>query len=251
MRTRFLRGDTTQNNGLTLPNGELSIDLEKRALRLHDGSTLGCFEILGTQAYVPPGSTIIAGDELTGFYGEIVGSDFITYSSLSYQVGLSAGTLQHDAESAWLKFSLDGRVVYVAKKPIRHTITAREINDQHLTVENSSTSTVTVNDNVFKVTLLTGGDTNPASSPGGEWNRLMYPIHIDDPDGLEWGINYTNGDLSIGEGDGRATWTSASETDTYGDRIFRGHSSLTAFSSVRTDYAVAVHGWRPVLRSVE
>jgi hypothetical protein len=41
MRTRFKRGNTQENNSLVLLAGELSIDIEKKALRIHDGITPG------------------------------------------------------------------------------------------------------------------------------------------------------------------------------------------------------------------
>jgi len=81
MRTRFLRGDTTQNNGLTLPAGEIAIDTEKHAVRLHDGATPGGFEIIGQKAYEGPTS----GDLNAGFYGELGPNDFLTYGSSPQQ----------------------------------------------------------------------------------------------------------------------------------------------------------------------
>jgi len=62
MRTRFLRGSTAENNGLTLPSGELSIDVEKKAVRLHDGVTQGGFEMVGSPIESPvPGPDTFQG----------------------------------------------------------------------------------------------------------------------------------------------------------------------------------------------
>ncbi len=117
MRTRFLRGTTEENNGLILPEGELSIDEEMKAVRLHDGSTPGGFEIIGTQA-VMPGETLIAGDATHGFYGQISSANFIDGETLAAAVGLSYGTAINTTTN-WLKFSINNKVLYIPQKPIR------------------------------------------------------------------------------------------------------------------------------------
>ena len=43
-QVQFRRGTTAQNNSFTGAVGELSIDTDKDALRIHDGTTSGGFE---------------------------------------------------------------------------------------------------------------------------------------------------------------------------------------------------------------
>lgn len=43
-------GTTAENNALTLPEGFISIDSERKAIRIHDGVTQGGFEALGRKA---------------------------------------------------------------------------------------------------------------------------------------------------------------------------------------------------------
>lgn len=50
----FPHGNTEENDLTTLPEGAISVDIERKALRIHDGVTPGGFEILGQQAYTPP-----------------------------------------------------------------------------------------------------------------------------------------------------------------------------------------------------
>ncbi len=250
MRTRFLRGNTTENNGLTLEPGEFSMDLEAKALRLHDGATPGGFELLGTRAYEPqvgPGSEVLlAGDDQLGWYGEVSGSDLLTYSTLATDIGLSAGTLQHDAESLWLKFAYQGKILFVAKKPARHTVSWDDIDAVGAVF---GTTQVTIGSNTYNVRLMTGGDADPATATGGEWNDLLYRVHVDDPTGSGW-ASYTDTDIVVGTGYGRASWAQEANASNSGSRVNRGNSSLTYFTVYTSSNANSAYGWRPVLELV-
>jgi len=251
MRTRFLRGNAAENNGLTLPEGELAIDLEKMALRLHVGDVLGGYEIVGQQAYVPPvgpgPTTLLAGDDQLGWYGEVTGEELITYSGLSTEVGLSAGTLQHDAESLWLKFAYQGMILFVAKKPIRHSVSWDNINAVSAVYDDVSAPAIQVGGNTLRVTLLTGGNADPASGAGGEWNDLIYRVHQSDPTGTNW-ASYTDADLVVGSGNGRGSWMQETSPSNASYRVGRGASSLTYFGTAASSTAPSSNGWRPVLR---
>lgn len=49
MRQRYPYGSTNANNGLTLPDGRVSIDTERKAIRLRDGETPGGYEAVELQ----------------------------------------------------------------------------------------------------------------------------------------------------------------------------------------------------------
>lgn len=288
MRTRFLRGNTAENNGLTLPNGELSVDLEKKALRLHDGQTLGGFECVGTIAFEPY-SELIAGDTTAGFYGEVPGEEFISYGDLSTAVGLSAGTLQHDAESAWLKFSLDGQTLYIAKKTARHSVAWTDIYQAGCVygVDGYGThpsggqvdqgTIVAIGGNDYRVRLIKGAGVDPLNtmdfgydlpeSHGSEWNRLMYPIHSGqhsyyehpashaDPNAdpyASW-ANYNDSDLIVekGAGNGNFSWCQETPTNNTSYRTIRGYHGIALFNRKQAISGALDHGWRPVLELVE
>lgn len=272
MKTRFLRGTTDENNGLTLPDGEFSVDLERKAVRVHDGQTLGGWELVGTPAIkLPLGpKELIAGSSSQGFFGETMPSDFITYESLATELGLSAGVSQYNEESIWLKCMLDNRTLYVAKKPARNTISWNDINNRNLVY---GTRTVTIDGFNFKVRLIKGASSDPTDTPlgydvagsyGSEWNRLMYPLHSgvhtnvsnpathSDPNADPFGAWASYSDLDLGVGD-NTPYTICQEVHTgrISGRVARGLSGVTRLlndSSTGSQYLVA---WRPVLELVE
>lgn len=250
MRIQLLRGNTAKNNQLVLSPGELSVDTERNTLRLHDGVTLGGVEV-NTRLLAPGPAALANGDGTTGFFGEVAGADMITYGALATEVGIVEGTLQHDAESAWLKFVKDGEILFVAKKPIHNSVSWDALAAAGAVLNDGSAPIVTIDGYQFRVTLLTGGDGDPAAASGGEWNRLMYPVHVDDPTGLGWGVGYTNADLIVGSGDGGASWTQEVSDLDAGQRILRGGTTdVTDFNADISSATDLAYGWRPCLRLV-
>ncbi len=251
MRTRFLRGNTAENNGLTLPEGEISVDEETKAVRLHDGVTPGGFELVGTRAYEPlvgPGpEQLIAGTTEAGFYGEVDGpTDLLTYGDLSSAIGLSAGNLINDSQSKWLKFSYLGEILYVAKTPARDSVSWNHINAAGAVY--SGQSNITIGNNTFDVTLIKGGNADPSSAAGGEWNQLIYPVHYYDINDNNWNIGYTDVDLhTSGNEPGRQNWCQETISGYPDRRVQRGYSISYYVGNPATGSGTHT-GWRPVLR---
>lgn len=178
MKNLYRHGDTAFNNGLNLPVGHLSIDSEKKALRLFDGGTQGGFEAIGVKAYDPPvpgPQELIAGTMEHGFFGETTSDELFTYESLADQIGLSSGISQFNEESLWLKFALENKILYVAKKPARHTISWNQLHAVNAVFGTS----VTVGPHMLSCRLLKGTNSDPTvnetghdigASHGSEWN---------------------------------------------------------------------------------
>src|SRR5699024_4585372 len=82
-----------------------------------------------------------AGDRENGFYGFVQPHDFgkiidnpennqdFNSSNLALAVGLTQGTAQFE-NTAWMKFSRNGEIVFVPVKPIRHTLSWNSIYNQ-------------------------------------------------------------------------------------------------------------------------
>lgn len=292
MRQRYPYGTTAENDALTLPDSHFSIDTEKKALRIHDGETPGGFEVAGEQVLDldtsgPGPSTPVGGDTTTGFFGEVDGhNDFITYEGLASQIGLSAGDSQYNDESLWLKFVLDGTVLFVAKKPGRSALSWEDIyqagavygsDDEGLYPsdgEVTQDAQVEIDGYTFRVRLLRGASSDPTETGesdydhpdtyGSEWNRLLYPVHggdhtdtdnpgsHDDPEAEAFGAwaDYSDEDLvtHANFGNGSFSWCQETSQDSYPNkRVFRGRDGVAYYRRYLVGDGKEVRGWRPVL----
>ena len=109
-------------------------------------------------------------------------SDFITGDALASSIGLTEGTSQNST-AGWLKFSLDSKTLYVAKKPLRINISWNTLNSSGLI---TGTTTTVIGGKTYKVRLLKGrGDGLTTDIGSGydlkatwnsEWNRTMYHV---------------------------------------------------------------------------
>ena len=202
------------------------------------------------------------------FLGEVGVAGFINGEELATRIGLTAGTAQH-SDSPWLHFVLDGKTLYVAKKPYRHTVSWEHIDKQGAVF---GTKTVDINDKTYKVRLLksvatgdvyTGGNNgvfDPIQAYGSEWNRLMYSVHsgehtnANNPsprsgEGLYFGTlaQYTDADANYN------TFSWCQETfSTYPTtRVYRGLRGVSYLNWILASHAATSNGWRPVLELVE
>lgn len=131
---------------------------------------------------VPGPSELVAGTLEQGYYGEVSASEFIDGVTLASEIGLTAGTA-FNSNAGWLKFSLDYKTLFVAKKPFRYSISWNQINAVGAVF---GTTQVTIDGKLYKVRLLKGrGDGLTTSVAegfdakptwGSEWNRLMYHV---------------------------------------------------------------------------
>ena len=89
----------------------------------------------------PGPKSLIRGNEEAGFYGFVQPSEFglltdntdgqqdFNGANLALAVGLAQGTAQY-SDTAWMKFSRNGEIVFVPVKPIRHTLSWNSIYNQ-------------------------------------------------------------------------------------------------------------------------
>ena len=227
-----------------------------------------------------PGSPyLLSGTMEEGFFGEVSSSELITGDSLASQVGISQGTSQHST-AGWLKFAYKGKIQFIAKNPIRSSISWDAINTAKCVYGDSGDKQIIVDGKTYKVRLMRALDPsiNPKATAsaysgtvnhGSEWNRLMCQIHEqaiggswDYPDNIENDIgilehslgNGTNGmyndaDLVVKSGDGRASWCQEMSTST-SHRLYRGYNGVSLSSGSTSSNAYAYDGWRPVLELV-
>lgn len=198
---------------------------------------------------------LLAGTMDHGWFGEVSASDFITGPNLAKAVGMG---LPFPNPSDWLKFALNGKVLYVAMKVLSIRISWAQLNNAGLVF---GQKTVVVNNETYKVRLLkgcgpvvnyyqyTGFDV--AITHGSEWNRLMYHV-AGKPFGSASDILTSEG---IAEGDWAQYTKDQLETTTgsicqeadHANCYQRALSHLHYFP--KTDLAYS-SGWRPVLELV-
>ena len=193
--------------------------------------------------------------------------DFITGDQLATQVGLTAGTA-FNSDAGWLKFSLDYKTLYVAKRPFRRSVSWDQINARGAVFGDTQ---VEINGKLYKVRLLKGrGDELTTSISNGydtqpthnsEWNRLMYHVS---------GTPFANASNTLAsEGITEGDWAQFSESEllTYHasgtggyslcqdqadtTRCARGVYGVSYIRGIdRTSTAITL-AWRPCLELVE
>lgn len=229
----------------------------------------------GKGQYVPvkdttgsPGNQFtVAGDLQQGFFGTVSASELFTGTQLSSAVGISQGTIQFD-DTPWLKFALDGKILFRPMKAFRHSISWNTINGVGCVF---GTKTVTKNGHTYKVRLMKGALTAPSlydapdrGAKGSEWNKLMLPIHIQakdkswaypayvEDDIPYWGIDFTDQDLHTHNsfGNGTYVWCQETRNTKSSYRVLRGFDGASGSYSFGAANTYAADGWAPVLELI-
>lgn len=210
---------------------------------------------------------LIAGDENAGFFGEVPVDEFYDGREIATAANLTGGFIFNDDEP-WLKFVIDGKIIFKSKKPYRYNISWDSIDRKGCAY---GTTTVTKDGVTYKVRLMKGALTDPSkySDPdqgaiGSEWNRLMLPISehapsswgrqenfVDSPT-EDWGINYSDRDLGVvsGWGNGARHWCQEKSDSSSREKVSRGSFSVADSSISRENSSSNYYGWSPVLEVV-
>lgn len=174
---------------------------------------------------LPGPQTLLFGDVLRGYFGEVSAQDFISGADLCTEIGLSAGTLQN-SDAGWLKYHSDRQLVYVAKQSFRHNVSWNHINTAGAVWGGKLIKIV---NHIFACRLLSTA----------EWDKLIYPVHVNYD---EW-ASFSDAELNI-TGNGKYTWTS---TPSSSNRVIRGFGSVEGSGGVTPSTADSYYGFRPVL----
>ncbi|MCK9234847.1 MAG: BspA family leucine-rich repeat surface protein [Gammaproteobacteria bacterium] len=201
--------------------------------------------------------------QMAGFFGEVAPEDFINGASLASRIGLITGDLINLTEP-WLKFYLDGKILFIPKKPIMSDISWDEINACDAVFGNK---VLEINGGFYRVRLINGynedsgipykGGHDSEDTWGTEWNRLIYNVVETNPSypknsqyGPNW-VTYTENELGTKTGAGRFTWC-MEQTELDGEirKACRGNINTTRLTSQPASYKNANRGWRPVLEKI-
>ena len=198
------------------------------------------------------------------FIGEV---PLITGDELADIIGLSDGISQFD-EVPWLHFNDEGRDIYIAKKPFKHSISWDQLNAAGVVY---GSKTVTIGGKLYMVRLLRGGNGDPTASgtysgynttehQGSEWNRYMYPIHstthlnTSNPNTSDMGTlaQYTDQQLHMHYDYGNGTYSWCQEVSGTGAsaRVIRGNIGVTYGNGGTSSNTSTGFGWCPVLELI-
>lgn len=189
-------------------------------------------------------------DREDSFLGERTPAEFITREALESAVGITQGTAIYTGQDAWLEFRYGGKELFVAKKPMRHTVSATHLNSLGIV---KGQKVITINDKQYKVRLLTGGDgRDPTAVPGGEWDALIRRVHTSWPALTRW-ANYSHADLAMTGNNGGVCLCQERYLLNAQDagQLARGYPDSVVGIWYMPDNGVNnYYGWRPVLERV-
>jgi len=148
-----------------------------------------------------PGSQkLVDGDLENGFYGELLGSDFITPANLRAALNFTPGSVTNP-ETPWLKFARNGKTLFTPLQHISGSVSWQQLYDAGLVygtddfgsslyagTKVNQKRVVTIGKESFLVRLMTSAAPRPdrgmlaitstttqTQSTGSEWDDLIYP----------------------------------------------------------------------------
>jgi len=238
---------------------------EDKALEFFNGEEWVCVQSGTVNTIVDmsnaPGNKVGIGTMEEGFFGEVPASELFSASEIASACGISQGVAQFENEP-WLKFVIDGKIIFKPRKPIRHTISWDTINAANCVYGGSEGKRVTKNGQTYIVRLMKG-------AIGSEWNRLMLPIHEQAID-KSWaypanvgdnvpiwshnfgtGVNgmYTDADLMTHKNYGNGSYIWCQEKVGNGS-VCRGLNGVSYYHTPDSSSTFAHYGWSPVLELV-
>lgn len=179
----------------------------------------------------------------------------INGQTLASTMGLTAGVAINSA-IPFLHFELNGKKLYMAQKPFRHTVSWNQLNSAGLVFPSKR---ITIAGKQYTVRLPQGGAAtttgvfDPAWGYGSEYNHLMIPIMGGiagvSGEGLAYG---TIAQLSSDDLAGNM-YTICQDTTVVQPtwRTLRGGGgSLLYGHALTTDQMVGIYGWRPIIEPV-
>lgn len=211
---------------------------------------------------LPGPQALATGNPNVGFFGEITGTEFITYAALTTLAGITTGTAMTDASfpDRWLKVAYNGNVQYISRWTIRNGVSWAVLNTLGLITG----KVVTIKGKRYKIRLMQGANVDPWSgvdnaaggteTVGTEWNKLIYGLCNAAP--LEGPLlaNYTTDQLGLSPFSRNGTSILVKELSTTGTSTVRGNASGAIRGLYKypgtTATTDAIRGWKPVVEFV-
>lgn len=217
--------------------------------------------ILGTSSLIfgPGPQELIGGDMTNGYFGEVSVNELFTGNVLASHFNLTQGT-SINSDYGWLKFARYNNIIYIAKRPLRHSLSWNTLNSLNLMFGiDDGTSDIIKNDFTFICRNLTGLNNNPADHRdiqqhiGSEWHSLFYNVHntiVPSQIGDNW-ASFTDSDLMVGSrGSGTAVLIQEDITSHERGFVMVGYAGISSYAlagEANKSSTPNIRGWRPVL----
>ena len=208
----------------------------------------------------------IAGNLNAGYFGEVPMASLMGATDLATYIGLTEGT-PVNATTTWLKFALNGKILFVPKKPLRTNVSWQAIYQagavygletgtgvQSLPSNSpvQQTKRITTANGHFRIRLPQGANANPYTGNGSseasasEWTLLLNRVSESAPAATRWAA-FSNDDLGIETS--AASWCQEYASFNTAARVCRGVSGAVANIGSNPGNG-ALHHWRPVLEFI-
>lgn len=228
---------------------------------------LGPTELLGS--YQNPNDS----QKFAGYYGTITAANFFTGTQLAQAINLTTGIVINDA-TLWMKFILDGRILVVPQKPIRYNSFWNHLYAVGAVYGDDTTGTfpastpvlqsakVTKGGYSYRVRLFSGYNqdpserttaSDPVSTHGSEWNRLMYNVCSSSTPGSQQGskwASFTTSDLGLTGSTGSLNQVIETDGGNNSIGLIRGGTSIDGCTYGNKASVNTNGGWRPVLELI-
>lgn len=212
-------------------------------------SGVNLFGITGTMPIKPDdyrgalgGQFLIHGDMTSGgYFGRYTG--IISGNGLASAVGISIGTSQIylDNNIDWVKFGYEGKILFIACKPIRRALSWDDINAKGCVF---GTKQVTFGGITYKCRLARIRNADPGTTNGRDITLLRNVV-----DGTWDNLSKTDMYFDI-SGSDTGRFSLAQETPEHNSLHCYSFTSYAGSSTVAKDDRGAWFGWRPVLEVV-
>lgn len=203
-----------------------------------------------------------------GFFGETTVDQLIDGIELASLCGLTAGIPFND-QSPWLKFKHQGKWLWIAKNPYRHSLKWNDLKALSLV---KGDRILTIGGRSYKIRLIRGADIDPAkathnsSNPSGtrnsEWSVLLGRVvsqftYVGAPSKW-WDYDQTEVTAQGGAGN-YGTSNLCLENSAWGQSnsaasnyiVLRGYTGVNNYYVTLNTNASGFSGWRPVLEFIE
>lgn len=179
----------------------------------------------------------------SAYLGYVPPGDFITAQGIVTTLALTQGAVNNT--EGWLKFKYESKILYIFKRHVAYGVPWNTLNSKGAVF---GTTTVTINELVYKVRLIKGGNSDPSTGAGGEWNDLIMPLVYGEPK------YFTDVDLGNDPATNRGTICQETILTNSNNCVARGNgSSATAnYQTAGTPktYNQVFSGYRPVLELI-